>query len=246
MCCEKYSFETPRGQKATALRARMWRCTVKTGPVCYWELPKVLLRSLFPPDGLWERPSHDQWIIYQSVVQHFFFFLFCKSESCFCFFCFSETPPPGLLSTGPTAPTFTTVSPKTTSGMWVRRRSLSVTVWQHRQQIVRSSLSRLLTGCFSAGCDATELPGCAEGRRLKGQRWLRKGVKEASEKHKNKRLTKAQQWKNVIIFLFNAPVFVLAAVPKITCLCTSPTTGRPEFWLSPTMMWVLFLLVCGV
>lgn len=205
----------------------------------------MLLQSPFPPDGPWERPSPDQWIINQSVGQHFFLSLL-QVWILFLFFCFSETPPPELLSTGPTAPTFTTASPKTTSGMWVRRRGLSVTVWQHCRQIVWSSLSRLLTGCVSAGCDAAELPGCAEGRRLKGQRWLGKGVKEASETHKNQRLTKAQQWKNVIIILTNAPVFVLAAVPTITCLSTSPTTGRPEFWLSPTMMWALFLLVCGV
>lgn len=155
----------------------------------YW---KCCCNHRFPPTA----SGSGRHLISESFIKcwsAFFFLSLLQIWILFLFFCFSATPPRVLLSTGPTAPTFTTASPKTTSGMWVWRRSLSVAVLQHRQ-IVWSSLSRLVTGCVSAGCDTAELPGCPEGRCLKGQRWLRKGVKEASENTKTKGWPKHNVW----------------------------------------------------
>lgn len=95
-------------------------------------------------------------------------------------------------------------------------------------------------GCFSAGCDPRKLPGSAKRRLLKNQRWLGKSIEEASDKVKTR---EARNSTDVFICAFFSPnlvVLVLAAAPKIMCLCTSLTTGHPVFWPFLMMKYVLF------
>lgn len=107
-----------------------------------------------------------------------------------------------------------------------------------------------LGGCFfsSAGCDPGKLPGCAEGRLLESQRGLGKSVEEASDRIKQdmeewiSRRDETWYQKNPVCRdnVYNSALFVLAAAPTITCLCTSQTTGRLVFWPFLMMMWALF------
>lgn len=123
-----------------------------------------------------------------------FFTSFCKSES---FLFFSVIPPLGYWSTGRMAQMCTRGSLKTTLGMWVfqhkylcksANQSCWVSVWldiqEHNLGALTLTLDFMMTGCFSAGCDPTKLPGSVEGRLLENQRWLRKSFEKASDKIK--------------------------------------------------------------
>lgn len=73
----------------------MWRCTVKTGPLCYGEVLKVLLQSPFPLTACGSGRHLISESFINVLVSIFFFFLFCKSESCFLFLFFQKPHPRG-------------------------------------------------------------------------------------------------------------------------------------------------------
>lgn len=183
------------------------------------------------------------------LVSIFFFCLFCKSVSCFCFVFFFVVQQPHPRYRYQPAQRLRRL-PRRPQRLH-RGCECPVTVLQHRR-LCEAAFPDLLTGCFSAGRDAAQLPGCAEGRRLEGQRWLRKGVKEASEstkkqKQKADRSTTSGWWGKCACCFIRRSCLCPGSGPNDHVFVYFTDHGAPGILAFPNDdVSVLFLLACGV